>query len=497
MSSKKSIAQRALAGFMVAAALTAAPSRAQEPSVVLKSLDNLEKRVAKVEGDLGRLRKAAPAPAAADPSRDTALTALRARVESLASRLETLEHPAPKPGAAVDSLSPPVPGKVTAASPAQAPAHPLDAEIRSLIAEVKSLSARIQGGASAGAHPAGEPPVAPGGAAAPAMAAAKAEAAKPPKAGREAKPALALKADIQIQGERKLTSQENRDNLDDFWGRVNFGAEYKAEDFQSKVNLRVFPEGFGFEPLTGATFDTTGQGSLKVQTQSQTRLVVNHAWARFLLGDYGLKIGRFETMETHSDNFGNYIDLGPSGKFMSRPAAHNAVEVTRAFGPASLSSLLGTSDRRLNRGFLRLFGRYEPSKSLQATLGWRANLFDAWKYEDEEILHRFDAGFLAALPRGWQAFAESALLQASGREDDTPVLVGIRPPAGPWLDVLSLEAEWMPTRQVAKEDKPLLFNLHARKTLGRFKLDFGLWSDLADADADSWAAGVRLTSGLN
>jgi hypothetical protein len=208
-------------------------------------------------------------------------------------------------------------------------------------------------------------------------------------------------------------------------------------------------------------------------------------------------VGRFETIETQSDNFGNYIDLGAGGKFMSRPAVHNALEISYARGAFASSALLGTNDRRLNRGFLRLYQKWAPSKTIQASAGWRANVFDKFRFEDDEISQRYDAGFLyGALPLGWKAFAEAGLIQAPDKKDETPILLGIQPRAGKALDVLSLEAEWQPTRKVAGEWKEWLFNFHARKTWGRLKLDAGLWSDLLEADANAFGLGVRMTSTL-
>lgn len=496
---------RRIQGLALAAALAVLPLQAQEPSVILRDIDNLEKRVGKVEAELGRLRKSTPPAASAaagrpDSSVAASVALLAARLDSLYSRLKSLETRATEQDAALGSAKPIFPGLGVAASSSTRDSAPppagkaQDSEIAELVKEVKALTALLKSGAPATGSDAkyatasGNGKTAGAASLSPALASSGAKEAK--------KAALELKGDIQIQGERKLTTQSERDNLDDFWGRLNFGTEYNGEDFQSKVNIRIFPEGFGFEPLTGATFDTAGQGSLKLQTQSQTRLVVNHAWVKYTLADYRLKVGRFETLETYSDNFGNYIDLGPSGRFMSRPAAHNALELSRAAGPFLGSAMLGTGDRRLNRGFLRLYGKYAPSKTVIASLGWKANLFDPIRFEEEEILQRYDASLLWVLPKGWKAFAEAALLQAVGREDDTPVLVGVQPFTGKVLDVLSLEVEWMPTRMVAREEKDFLFNVHARKSVGRLKLDLGLWSDLADPDPDSFAAGLRMTSGI-
>lgn len=468
---------RLFARLMLATALCAGFASAQEPSVIVKSLDDLEKRIIKVEGDLGRLKKnqaATPTPERMPARPDSALPRMSARLDSMLTRLSALEtHALPKD-----------------TSPAPQPD-----EIASLVREVKSMIEILKNGRTS-------PTPIPGASAAtaPTSAALPAVTAKPtaiPFASlTKATAGLELKGDVQIQGERKITSASSRNNLDDFWGRLNFGAEYNQGDFQSKINIRIFPEGFGFEPLTGATFDTTGQGSLKLQTQPSSRVVINNAWAKYAAGSYRIKFGRFETHETQSSNFGNYVDLSPGGKFLRPPAVHNAVELSRIAGPFIGSAMLGTNDGKLNRGFLRLYEKYAFSPKAQAAVGYRANIFDRFKYGNQEILQRFDLNLVLGLPRGWKAFTETSLLQVAGKEDETPVLVGIQPFTGKVLDMLSFETEYLQARVISKKNKEWLMNIHARKVMGRLKLESGISSDLADPAWNAFSLGFRVTSSI-
>src|SRR6185369_8965365 len=73
-----------------AAALLIVSAPAQESSVILKNIDALEKRVLKLEGDVGRLRKT-PAPAAASPISARGDSTLGPRLDSLSARLKALE----------------------------------------------------------------------------------------------------------------------------------------------------------------------------------------------------------------------------------------------------------------------------------------------------------------------------------------------------------------------------------------------------------------------
>ncbi|HKP98469.1 MAG TPA: hypothetical protein VJ385_22250 [Fibrobacteria bacterium] len=471
---------------LLAGAFFASAAPAQESTVIFKSLDNLEKRIVKMEAETAKMKKSggAVAPEKSASHLDSSVILLSGRLDSLLLRLKALESASP--------AEKPSPSTQAAPAAAAAPDTTAQAAGAELARQIGALTTLLRQERSAREGMTGAPEKAPRSAPAstPAAASAAPTAALAPVSGLE------LKGDIQIQGERKFSAQSQRDNLDDFWGRLNFGAEYSVGDFQSKLNIRIFPEGFGFEPLTGATFDTVGQGALKVQSQPSSRIVINHAWAKYALGVAKLKVGRFETVETQSDNFGNYVDLGTAGKFMSRPAVHNALEVSLPLGPVSGSAILATNDRKLNRGFLRLYGKYAPVPDLALAAGYRANLFDRFKYPDDEILQRYDANIAWKSPIGWKAFAEAAILQAPGRGDEKPVLLGIQPKTGKALDVLSLEAEFLADRKAAGKAKEWLFNLHARKALGRFKLDAGCYSDPADADWNAVSLGLRMTSNI-
>jgi hypothetical protein len=502
----------ALRGIIAVAALYAAAS-AEDPSVILRGMDNLEKRISKIEAETGKLRRVQAAPAAASDRNsahaDSAVLRLSGRLDSLLLRLVSLETEAKAAAAhsakasaerAADSAQDEDAGAGASAStvPAQANAAPdaagLALEIRALTALLKEERAALAANGSASKQGVPAKPSLAAAANGQALSGPAPAAAAPAPSGLPA--ALELKGDIQIQGERKFSAQSKRDNLDDFWGRLNFGAEYNQGDFQSKLNIRIFPEGFGFEPLTGATFDTAGQGSLKTQTAPSSRIVINHAWAKYALGIAKLKIGRFETVETQSDNFGNYVDLGASGRFMSRPAVHNAMETSLPLGPIASSIMLATNDRKLNRGFLRVYEKYSPIPDLALSAGYRANIFDRFQYPDDEVLQRFDAGAAWKSPIGWRAFVEAAVLENAGRGNDMPVLIGLQPKIGTFLDLLSLEAEWLTDRKAAGENKELFFNVHARKALGRFKLDAGCYSDPSDADWNAVSLGLRMTSNI-
>jgi hypothetical protein len=510
-------------GCLIAALLAACcalPSRAQDAGRLERSMDDLQYQMKQFDSELAKLRKAVAQPQPPGPRNvrsraDSLLPGLNSRLDSLAERMSSLENRVksitPVPAArAADQGNIAVTGKARSADSAPAPAAPLpgsapaqgmETEIQALRTEMRALTVLLAetrlSGEPATVHAQRAPSpsalaLPPGPALPPAPAVPAPSAPSAPSAS----PGLAFLGDIQIQGIRRLATGAKQDNLDDFWGRVNLGAEYKGKDFQSKANIRIFPEGFGFEPLTGATFDTTGQGALKTQTQPSSKVVVNHAWVRFTPCAWGLRMGRFETQESQSASYGNYIDLGPSGAFLARPAVHNALEGTWSRSAFSSSLLLGSGDRKLDKGFVRALEKATIPGGLQASLGYRANVFDRVMFPDAEILQRYDAGLLSPVWRGWQAFAEAALLQNASRDDETPVLLGLKPPGGRFLDALSLELEWLRDRKVKGKSKELFGNAYFRKAWGRARMEAGIASDASDPDANAFTVGLRVTSTL-
>lgn len=503
------------AAFLAACFAFTSRAQAQDVSRLERSVDDLQYQMRQFDAELAKLKKAvaqpqAPVPRNARSRADSLLPGLNARLDSLTARMSALEDRAKAAAAAAGeaaqgTVKVTVEAPPSQAAPAGAAVPPgrgtaagMDPELQALRKEMRALTellaeTRVSGGAVP-SH-AAQAPAFSASASAVAIPAAPAAPARPATSAAPS-PGLAFLGDIQIQGIRRLATGSKQDNLDDFWGRANLGAEYKSKDFQSKANIRIFPEGFGFEPLTGATFDTTGQGALKTQTQPSSKVVVNHAWVRFTPCAWGLRMGRFETQESQSASYGNYVDLGPSGAFLARPAVHNALEGTWTRSAFSSSLLLGSGDRKLDRGFVRAMEKAALPGGAQASLGYRANVFDRVMFPDAEILQRYDAGLVSPVWKGWQGFAEAALLQNPSRNDETPLLIGLKPPAGRILDALSLEIEWLRDRKIKGKTKEVFANAYFRKAWGRARMEAGIASDASDPDANAFTAGLRVTASL-
>lgn len=460
--------------------------QAQELSVLMQSIDNIEKRLNKMEADLQKIKKAGPAGKEKKDLRgpsDSSTARLPFPPDSLKSKLDLLAIKVARLDTAMDSQA------------RDGAANVLGKELGALGQEVKSLTAALKASRGSLETPSGKSSTGPG--TAPVKNPGEASVILP-------KPDLALSGNVQIHGERKFTTAHARDNLDFFWGRVNIGLDYKDDRLQSKINIRIFPDGFGFDPLTGVTFDTSGQGSVKTQTDPQAKVQINNAWVKFSWPDLDARVGRIEMHDGPSESFGYYLDGAPSGKFMSRKpgSGHNALEFTSQRAGFSTSMVLAAADKKVNRGYLRLQEKYAGPMGFQAGVGYRSNVFDQWKYPEAEILHRFDMTLGYEIRKGVHIFGEGALIQVPNRlEDDLPFLIGLQFPVAPFVDQVSLEAEFLSTRQVKSEtrleDKSWLFNAYGRrKFYKRVNFEMGLFSDATRVDAAALGMGLRMTSSI-
>ncbi len=303
-----------------------------------------------------------------------------------------------------------------------------------------------------------------------------------------------LNGSVEIQGTKSFEDGFKGDNLDQLWGRMNLGAEYKDSVWATKFSLRLYPEGFGFDPVVGATFDTSAR-ALSTKTQSLALVQVMEAWMQADFGPFQTRAGRIKTSETHSAVFGNYIDQGAGPKFKSRLAYHNATEfLSSSNGGIESSMMLGVSDPNLNRGFLRIVEKWTSPGGLSLMGGFKSNIFDLVYDMDADILNRVVFSPAYSLPNGVKVYAEGAWQQVSGKDDEIPVMGGVSFGIKKVVDLVSLEAEFLSDRKAGGEDKPVLLHWHmARKFLKRLKVEASLHSDPSAPDFEDMSGSLRVS----
>jgi hypothetical protein len=335
-------------------------------------------------------------------------------------------------------------------------------------------------------------------------------------------PALELTGSVQVQAQRALWENfapgKKHDNLDEFWGRANLGVKFKAKDFSSEVNIRAFPEGWGYEPLTGLVIkDSTDTISLSTLKTSIAKFQIEQAWVKYMYKYVDVRVGRYFTTVSKTISAGNYLDQDPGMGFQTKIAYHNAVDVTFKTGFASTNVLLGATDLKLNTGYLRVYETINPTKAFSAGIGYRANLFDLAKNEYANLEHRLALNAEYQVIPDLKPYVELGLVKKnaarnqitgvtlSGQKDITtyPVLVGVCIPTGGILNAFNFEVEYVDGREVTnvkdkkKVDSPLSIGFYVDKKLSaRARFQIGLLSDAAGTSAGDMRVALRFTSAL-
>jgi hypothetical protein len=308
---------------------------------------------------------------------------------------------------------------------------------------------------------------------------------------------LELTGNFQIQMQKALWDNSSDNNLDDFFGRVNFGSTYKSEVFQTLVNIRAFPVGFGYEALTGAVFDTITD-KLSLTKTKVANFQVEQAWFKYVWPLFEIRLGRFYTVTSKYMTLGNYLDQNPSCGFQSRITYHNAAEFTFKTRILSSSVLLGAGDASLNTGYLRIYETLTPMKNLTFATGYNGNVFDIAYNANAIVTNRFEFVANYEIIKGFCSYMELGIVQRSIKTDyDIPFLFGCSIPTGEIFSNLALEIEYLANRKVGKKDKPVNLSLYLDKKIGtRTRFQAGIYSDPQGKETLDLKFGMRMTAGL-
>lgn len=173
-----------------------------------------------------------------------------------------------------------------------------------------------------------------------------------------------LKGNVQTQVTKSIADEDH--NFSSGWIRANVGGQYKSENLEGLIMLRIFAPEFG-NKIDGKMYD-------KILADLYW---VNYKWN---LGDsdkLNLKIGRWKTDWSQSTHFGTYVDkdLTKRGLWM-RDYSHNALELGWNHGLSNLTAMLATQDGNANRGYLRVEEDMKFTFPLEVKVAYRGNLID-------------------------------------------------------------------------------------------------------------------------
>lgn len=330
-------------------------------------------------------------------------------------------------------------------------------------------------------------------------------------------PTLDLTGSVQLQMQKatwdNVKPGTKSDNLDELWGRVNFGAKFKADGFSSEVNIRAFPVGFGYEALTGLTVkDSTDTISLTVKKTGIEKVQIEQAWVKYSWGIADLKIGRMSTITGRSVTLGNYLDLDPGTAFQGKVGYHNALEFTAKKEISTTTIMLGAGDAKLNTGYLRIWEQVVPFKGSTLAAGYRSNVFDLGYDENAFIDNRLSFTGDYEIMKDFKPYVEVGIIKKAARtstqEDSSfvPLLFGSTIPTKGFLNTLGVEIEYLKDRKgvdiqktgaAAVTKKPVVFQIYADKKFGtRTRLQFALMTDQAGASAGDLRIALRYTGTL-
>ena len=187
-----------------------------------------------------------------------------------------------------------------------------------------------------------------------------------------------LKGNVQTQVTKSIADEDN--NFSSGWIRANVGGQYKSENLDGLIMLRIFAPEFG-NKIDGKNYD-------KILADLYW---VNYKWKLGESDMLNLKVGRWKTDWSQSTHFGTYVDkeLTKRGLWM-RDYSHNALELGWKHDLNQLNVMLATQDGNANRGYLRVEDDMKFTFPLEVKVAYRGNLVDVVQ-NTAYITHRLAA----------------------------------------------------------------------------------------------------------
>lgn len=189
---------------------------------------------------------------------------------------------------------------------------------------------------------------------------------------------MTLKGNVQTQVTKSIADEDN--NFSSGWIRANIGGQYKSENLDGTIMIRMYAPEFGNKNVTDVTTDADGK--TKTTKSAQDKILadlywINYKWALNDNNLLNLKIGRWKTDWSQSTNFGTYVDkdLTKRGLWM-RDYSHNAVEVGWKHGLNQLNAMVAAKNGTANQGYVRIEDDMKFTFPLEVKVAYRSNAID-------------------------------------------------------------------------------------------------------------------------
>lgn len=337
--------------------------------------------------------------------------------------------------------------------------------------------------------------------------------------------AFTLKGNVQTQVTKSLEDEDH--NFTTGWIRANIGGQYKSENLDATVMIRMFGPEFGnklstdvtttkdaIEEANGETTDVVTDA--KASKSNYDKILADLYWVNYKwsLGSekINLKIGRWKTDWSQSTNFGTYVDkdLSKRGLWM-RDYSHNAVELGWKHGLNQLNAMVATRDGNANTGYVRVEDDMKFTFPLDIKVAYRGNLVDVVQ-NTAALTHRVAAYASYAFIPNFRLYGEYACIYTQDEDINTkaanyvgpeskyfkqgeyvqPFYAGIELPTFNILSNLMFEMEYIKDRDLIQKDADdLAWTVALVKNVGKSKLQFSVYSEETLSDV---ALAFRLTS---
>lgn len=180
---------------------------------------------------------------------------------------------------------------------------------------------------------------------------------------------MSLKGNVQTQVTKSIDDEDN--NFSSGWIRANIGGQYKSENMDGTIMIRMFAPEFG-NKIKDGDGKTTNYDKILADLYW-----VNYKWNLGENDKLNLKIGRWKTDWSQSTNFGTYVDkdLTKRGLWM-RDYSHNALELGWNHGMNQLNAMVAAKNGTANQGYIRIEDDMKFTFPLELKVAYRANLID-------------------------------------------------------------------------------------------------------------------------
>ena len=217
-----------------------------------------------------------------------------------------------------------------------------------------------------------------------------------------------LKGNVQTQVTKSIADDDH--NFSSGWIRANIGGQYKTENMDATIMLRIFGPEFGNSLVKDVDLENEKTSKGNFDKILADLYWVNYKWNLGANDMLNLKIGRWKTDWSQSTHFGTYVDkdLSVRGLWM-RDYSHNALEMGWKHGLNQLNAMVAVKNGTANQGYVRVEDDMKFTFPLELKAAYRSNAIDVVQ-NTALLTHRMAAYASYTFFPGFRAYGEYACI---------------------------------------------------------------------------------------